>query len=251
MLYQFFIEANGEDKRGTSRGLLSLFALGFVPLVLGVTVESFVIDVPWLMTVKVKYGENIFIIYSLVVLLSVYRFYRNNEEIFVKANEVSLNNFLTSRIGRVHLSKIFGIKLKDINGISLQFDHETNFSRKLIAIRFTPVEPSETEFAVLYQVFYNLICFKEYRVPRSVDPAELTPIRLYGNLAGSVEYDTFNEYQKTIWKDLPITTNIYLRLRYLSRALFYDLNSFDVLLPIYVNLVFVNYLVFNKVLLVI
>ena len=81
MLYQFFIDANDKDNKVSARALMILFAVGVIPLILGIDVTKINISIPWLMDVSINHKDRLCLIYVSVLLYSTYRFRLSNREI--------------------------------------------------------------------------------------------------------------------------------------------------------------------------
>lgn len=244
MLYQFFIDANSEDNNGSSRGLLSLFAIGFVPLFLGITVESFKLDIPWLTTISVESPEKVAIIYCIIVVFSVFRFAKRNEKSFQDITERCLSNFIFSRLARFHFARIINIDVARIANVAIQKESENNEFVVRIHSKYT----LDHKFAIYYQVVGTSIVYKSYEIPLSVPSHQITVKNCKENFSSLVDSIEFDRMQANPIQFLPNYINRFIHLRSMLNISLSDLSIFDILIPIFINLIFVNYYIWSYVL---
>lgn len=120
MFYQFFIDANSEDKSTTARGLLLLFMLGFLPLFLGLEIQNFSINLPWLITAEINNPERFIYFYCIAVVYSVYRYYLSNRSLTVCFRAQSIQNFLDNSIFGKHFVNRYIFACNDIYSTNLE-----------------------------------------------------------------------------------------------------------------------------------
>lgn len=111
MLYQFFIDANEQNKEASAKGLLMLFVIGFLPILVGVQVDSLNFNVPWLANVQFNSPQNFLIAYCCMVVFSVYRYYLNNRRTSIRFaarafTSLMQSDFLRKRMLRSQLKSI-------------------------------------------------------------------------------------------------------------------------------------------------
>lgn len=118
MLYQFFIDANDKDNKVSARALMILFAVGVIPLILGVDVTKINISIPWLMEVSIEHKDRFVLIYAALLLFSVYRFRLSNSETQRYCRLHSANFFFNSQLlGNLFIKK-FIFRKTNIKGVS-------------------------------------------------------------------------------------------------------------------------------------
>jgi hypothetical protein len=257
MLYQFFIDANQDDKQVSSKGLYLLFTLGFIPLFLGVTVESFRLDIPWLVSLSVKNMENSVIIYSSVVLFSVYRFYTRNRIVSVEFLAICFMNFYDSSFGKAYINKltyegnfnsahkhhseIYSDKkfdnMKIVTILNYEY-HNGHQVGKALMIKFF------TYGGVTFNVFNFSYPIKEaFAIHENIGGFILEKITKKGNESGFAEVKSgrFNSFPESL-------LFIYIKLRYGLLTSIKNLDVFDFYAPILVNLFLVKYLISNIIL---
>ncbi|KKL00287.1 hypothetical protein EIK76_00190 [Rheinheimera mesophila] len=118
MLYQFFIDANDKDNKVSSKALMILFAVGVIPLILGVDVTKINISIPWLMEVTIEHKDRFVLIYAALLLFSVYRFRLSNTETQRYCRLHSASFFFNSQLLGFLFIKNFIFNKTNIKGVS-------------------------------------------------------------------------------------------------------------------------------------
>lgn len=99
MLYQFFVDANGSNKRASSIAMIMLFATGFIPIYLGLKVTDLDIDISWFGKIVVSHPDKIVMIYLVSSVFSVLRFYLHNKKEYLYVKTSCLRYFFRTSAG--------------------------------------------------------------------------------------------------------------------------------------------------------
>jgi hypothetical protein len=141
MLYQFFIDANDKDNKVSARALMILFAIGVIPLILGVDVTKINISIPWLMEVSIAHKDRFYLIYVAIILYSTYRFRLSNREIQRYCRLRSLEFFLENNFfGRSFISTFI---FKSHTSPRLTVDHTKQGEEIKVTCNINEEDPAE------------------------------------------------------------------------------------------------------------
>lgn len=252
MLYQFFIEANGDDSNGTSKGLLALFALGFIPLFLGVSISEINLYVPWLDGIKIEKHERLSLVYSSIVLFSVFRFYKRNKATFIFILSDCFRNFLFSDRGMSYAAGLVNLDFKCIRRLGrresvIKGKNGIDIPCYIISIGFDDLNFNTVIYFEIigFEIFYR--CFEiPNTVPRNLITAENCRDNFFNveleNGCRIFEKDNSLLNKRDCF--LIVARNVF-------KVCLSELRVFDVIIPIWLNLIFVNFIVWKNVITII
>lgn len=238
MLYQFFIDANDKDNKVSARALMVLFAVGVIPLILGIDVTKINISIPWLMDVSIKHKDRFYLIYVAIMLYSTYRFRLFNREIqrycrlrsmeFFLENNFFGRSFINTFIFKFHASPRLSVdhtKLGEEINLTCNINNEDsteppgyfyltlNKYHKWSASVKHHVDDDHVNLGIsdLWQIDYDWIC----------DPSD-----------GVYKYSEASELRSPVLKCILAVSTFIFSFRAAAR----DIVCLDYYLPVYCNI---------------
>lgn len=89
----------------SSKGLYIIFFVGLAQAILDIQLTEFQLAIPWLMNVKMGNPDNIYILYTLILLFAVWKYYLSKSTELAELMAQSLSQFFNSFLGRKFIQK--------------------------------------------------------------------------------------------------------------------------------------------------
>lgn len=235
----------------SSKGLYIIFFIGLSQAVLGISLTDFKVSIPWLMTVKMKNPENIYILYCSIAVFSAWKYYLSIpvEKTWLMAN--ALSKFFNHNLGRLFIKK-FIFCPNTYSYSTFSFDEKQNcWNTEVLGYSDGPDACTES---------MNFICLAdgEIKIRVGKDTAhsnsDLLAWNKYRDSWGLESAPPYEECETFFRSN---TTKIKSGLLKNLLILFSSVNSFwmsistlnglNSTLPIFLNLFLVNYICYEKI----
>lgn len=245
MFYQFFIEANDVDSKVSARGLMILFAIGVIPIIVGISVTDLYVSIPWLMNVSIEHSDRFTLIYAALLAYSVYRFRLSNLETSRYCKLASMKEFLNNKTYGYRFIRNF--IFSGDGPLAVKYESKADTPLIRIISHFDREDPSEPydEFSISVRepnvIFVELRSVKDktYQDAGVSDGWGITydPFVNYGDMAT-------NASETTAIKSRTLRYRIAIYLFVFSfKAAAKNIKCLDYFIPIYCNIGLLVYLV--------
>ena len=246
MLYQFFLQANDDNKLKSSQGLMVLFAIGILPKLLGLSFDSALLKNLGLTGINITHPENLVLIYSIVVVYSVYRFYLANIDLRLFCYAKNLEVFLKSSVGKLFLNRLLFIKTVNQN---IKFSYVENEGKSEITV--TGCANSD-DFDISEKCILESFVPGKYDIKINWKEGEAHPFEKRMKFWGlDKEYDTGEFKEQSAYGAIgsPLCRLILFIgcTLYMLKSAMVERTCLDFYIPIACNTMFVTFLMFERV----